>query len=338
MSSPKLKHCFTLCAALLIVVTTEARAQVVEIVGSRALGMGGAFVAVASDSSATWWNPAGLATGPFLDLALARAMTETTGDLPAHRGEARWFAFGTPAIGVSYYRLKITDVQPLTPTVTEGGSREDRRAGLQTIAASQLGITLVHTLIPGLHAGATLKYLRATVRASHDDGLLAAGELLDRGEELDGGDAGSAFDADIGLMGVAGAFRVGAVVRNAREVEFEHEGGVTRMERQIRVGAAYDGATIGRPPLTIAVDADLRSTRRAFGERRNVAVGAEQWLKDQRIGIRAGARFNTVGAKERTATGGVSVAVRSGLFLDAHLVRGGAEDDRGWGVAARVSF
>jgi hypothetical protein len=32
------------------------------------------------------------------------------------------------------------------------------------------------------------------------------------------------------------------------------------------------------------------------------------------------------------------VAVRAGLFVDAHVVRGGATDDRGWGLAARVSF
>src|SRR5262245_56330695 len=37
--------------------------QPFESVGTRALGMGGAFVAVADDSSAVYWNPAGLATG-----------------------------------------------------------------------------------------------------------------------------------------------------------------------------------------------------------------------------------------------------------------------------------
>ena len=32
------------------------------------LGMGGAFVAVADDGSAIYWNPAGLATGPYFEL------------------------------------------------------------------------------------------------------------------------------------------------------------------------------------------------------------------------------------------------------------------------------
>jgi hypothetical protein len=32
------------------------------------------------------------------------------------------------------------------------------------------------------------------------------------------------------------------------------------------------------------------------------------------------------------------VALRSGIYVDGHVVRGGARDERGWGVAAIVSF
>ena len=67
---------------------------------------------------------------------------------------------------------------------------------MRSLAATQLGITLVQTLIPGLHAGATLKYLRGTVRSGQDDSLLAAGVLLDGGDELDGGERDSAFGVD----------------------------------------------------------------------------------------------------------------------------------------------
>ena len=337
MQSPKLKHCLLLVAPLCLL-DTAAQAQVVETVGSRALGMGGAFVAVASDSSATWWNPAGLAAGPFIDIALARAVTETVGELPANRSKGSWFALGTPPFGVSYYTFKLTDAQLLTPTVTESGNREDRRAGLASVSASQFGVTLVHSLISGVHAGATLKYVRATVRGSETNGDLPSEELLDLGDDLEGGDGDGAFDADIGLLAVAGGLRLGLVVRNVAETTFEQAAGTARLPRQVRIGVAYDGAGAGRAPLTIAVDVDATAIETSSGDRRNVAIGVERWLAGGRVGVRGGARFNTAGGHERTATGGLSVAVRSGLFLDGHVMRGGAEDDRGWGVAARVSF
>src|ERR671910_2614356 len=87
--------------ALYLPTTTVAFAQVLETVGSRALGMGGAFVAVASDSSATWWNPAGLAAGPFLDLAIARTTAGIDGTLPAARAGTWGLSLATPPFGVS---------------------------------------------------------------------------------------------------------------------------------------------------------------------------------------------------------------------------------------------
>jgi hypothetical protein len=147
------------------------------------------------------------------------------------------------------------------------------------------------------------------------------------------------------------------LVRNAVEPEFETADaalanaeeagaaqastahvGTVRLERQFRAGVAYDAAAAGGPRLVVAVDADLSTIPGESGDRRNVAVGVERWLWQERLGLRGGARFNTVGAKERAATAGLSAVVRAGLFLDAHVVGGGNEDDRGWGVAARVSF
>ncbi len=340
MTCHQLKHCLALCTLLLVTTVTPAGAQAVETVGSRALGMGGAFVAVATDSSATWWNPGALAAGPFLDLAIGRATTESRGDLPAHRDTATWFAITTPPFGFSYYRLKITEIRPFAPTVTESGSREDRRAGVpvRSVAASQLGFTLVQTLLPGVHAGATLKYVRGTLRTSREDGLLSAGELLDRGDDLDGGEGDGTFDADLGVIAVSGAVRGGVLVRNVFESELENEAGIARLDRQVRIGGAYDAAAVGGLPLVIALDADLVTIETATGERRNIAIGAEQWLWNERLALRGGARFNTAGDRNRAATAGVSVAVRAGLFLDAHAVGGGSEDDRGWGIALRVNF
>ena len=299
-----------LCVPLSIT-ATPARAQVVESVGSRALGMGGAFVAVASDSSATWWNPAGLAAGPFLDVAIGKA------------DEASWFGLATPPFGLSYYRLQITDIQAFNATTGQvRGNREDRVARVpdRSMSVNQLGVTLLRTLIPGVHAGTTLKYLRGAV---------------------DGGDTENKFDLDAGVLAVAGSLRLGGVVRNVRNPEFgEDERGESgiRLERQVRVGAAFNPEDATGVPLTVAVDADVRSYSAGSGERRVVALGAEQWVASKRIGIRAGGRFNTVGSRERSATAGLSVSPRPDLFVDGHIVRGGSAEDRGWGVAARISF
>ncbi len=41
-----------------------------DLVGARALGMGGAFVAVADDATAVHWNPAGLVHGAALGMTI----------------------------------------------------------------------------------------------------------------------------------------------------------------------------------------------------------------------------------------------------------------------------
>jgi hypothetical protein len=335
-------NCWASVCAVLLGFPTIASAQLFEAVGSRAQGMGGAFVAVANDSSATWWNPAGLAEGPFLDTALVRTTTEITEGLPARRDRVSGYSIGTPPFGFSYYRLNITDIQPFDPTGTGSGNREDRRAGVpvRSLSGSQLGVTLPQTLITGVHVGTTLKWVRGTLRTidvpAAEAVALGSSELLDRAEDLEGGDAENHFDLDIGVLATAGPVRLGLSARNMLEPEFAD--GVLTLARQVRFGAAFDAARLPATPLIIAVDADIVSYATGSGDRRVVAIGAEQWLLMRRLGIRGGARFNTVGAEDRAATVGVSVSPRSGFYLDGHYVRGGAADEQGWGVATRVSF
>ena len=320
-------------------------AQIAEITGSRALGMAGAFVAVASDSSATWWNPAGLAAGPFLDVAMATNRVETSQELPAWRHKIASLAIGTPPIGFGYYRFRITDIRPFDPTGSSAADREDRRAvPVRSLSASQVGVTLVRTLIPGVHAGTTVKYVRGTLRQTRGDPATAPSELLRLGESLDSGNSEGRFDLDIGVLVVTGPLRLGARMRNVLEPQFESAtsesvgNGMLQLPREFRVGAAFDPEAATGVPLVVALDVDAVRYESVSGVRRVVALGGEQWLFDKRLGIRAGARANTVGARGKAATAGVSVAVRPGLYLDGHAVRGGSDEEAGWGLAARVSF
>ena len=87
----------------------------VEVLGVRAQGMAGAFVAVADDATAAYWNPAGLGTGDFFSLAAERShvsLPSVGGVTPVLRTGA--ILVGTPPLGAGYYRLGDTHVVPVT--------------------------------------------------------------------------------------------------------------------------------------------------------------------------------------------------------------------------------
>ena len=69
-----------LSICVLVLLAGSASAQVFESVGTRAIGMAGAFVAVADDATAAYWNPAGLTTGAFFSLLADRTLTRTRFD------------------------------------------------------------------------------------------------------------------------------------------------------------------------------------------------------------------------------------------------------------------
>jgi hypothetical protein len=330
---------FVSAFGLLLTLGSPAAAQPFESVGQRALGMGGAFVAVANDSSATWWNPAGLATGPFLDVAVGRGTGAADADFPASRTGVWSFSLSTPPLGVSYYRLKITEIRAAPATGPAEAGREDRAAGegLRSLSISQFGATVLHTMTTGVTAGATVKYVRGTVRVrGFDPADVGVGlpNLLDTADDLEGGEVDGAVDVDLGLLATRGAFRIGVTARNLREPRV----GDWKLPRQVRAGAAFDGAAAGTVPVMVSVDADLGRYDGVGGDRRVIALGVEHWLRPQRIAIRGGARFNTTGEQDRAVTAGASVTVRAGLFIDGYAAAGSDSGGRGWGVAARVSF
>ena len=327
-------------------------AQVFEATGQRALGMGGAFVAVADDATATYWNPAGLATGATVDACLAygsqRALAgRADAAWPASETAATSFCLAMPALGFSYNRLRGSDVVgPVPPTATVPGGRQDLRprgAGVSMLDTRQFGVTLVQSVWRGLAVGGTLKYVRGRAGTGEQPADLGADALLEQASSLPGL-VGHAFDADIGVMVNAGSFRAGVTIRNLLAPEFETgAGGVLQLHRQARVGVAMTPGTdaavhAAEDGWIVAVDADLTRTPASAGDRRMIAAGLERWLAGRRLGLRGGVRVNTVGPARPVGAGGVSVAVKRGVLVEAYAAGGGQDADRGWGAGVRVGF
>jgi hypothetical protein len=336
-----------LLAAVAACGAPPAAAQGLEHPGVRARGMAGAFVAVADDATAAWWNPAGLATIRFLDASLdvGAADVNSSGDRPITGQEAgRWrqggFFFALPVLGISLNRVTTT---VLTPSATAAGAagRQDQGpvGSARVLRTTHVGVTLVQSITDAIVVGSTVRVIRGragTMAFEAGTGVGTAFELADEA----GGRTGTRVDTDLGLMAVAGVVRLGIVARNVGEASFDTpEGDRLRLERQLRVGVAAGGEPGNRlRAWQVAADADLLATDGPDGERRTLAVGAERWWAGRRVGLRGGGQVHTVGDARPAASVGGSAAVWSGLLVEGQVTAGGDRVARGWGVSARVAF
>jgi F plasmid transfer operon, TraF, protein len=325
------------------ILATPAAAQTFEVAGARAAGMGGAFVAVADDASAVYWNPAGLAMGAFfsgvIDYNSARANRE--GDPRAGSQSATFLGIGMPALGLTYYRLRATTVESQAvpagrldvPRTLDGA---DVARG-SSLISHHLGVTLVQSLTDSIAIGTTLKAVRGVAATA----LVAARDRDDQLDDADDlvGSASTEFDADIGVMAVIGTIRAGLTVRNVREPEFDVPDGTESLtlHRQVRAGIAMTPT----PQLLVSADLDLRSVPGTAGLVRNFAAGAEARVHDRAL-VRGGFRLNTKGdqpgGRAPVGTVGGSYAIVSSVYLDGQATFGSDQADRGWGLGARVVF
>ena len=300
-----------------------AMAQPFEAVGSRALGMAGAFVAVADDASGGYWNPAGLASGQPAGATIEWVRFQS-GDRDAAPARGPWerstrfTSLGTWPMGLNYTRV---DEVSLTSA--------DR---VERFTTQQYGVSVLQSITEGFVIGSTLKYVRGSVGAQTVTAL-TAGDSLESGRDLDG-EASGAFDMDVSAMYDARVFRIGATVRNLRSPEFDGPDGLVReLERRSRVGlAVLPGAG-----LTLAIDLDLDTADLPTGPQRVVAAGVERQFSS-RVVIRGGARRNLEGTRATVGAAGASVAIRPGTWLDAHVTLGRSAGERGFGIGLRAGW
>ncbi len=324
----------------------EARAQSSDLIGVRASGMAGAFTAVADDATATWWNPAGLAGGAYLNAIVETGTHQepkTDRDAsgaatPAWRGEVRGFTVAFPALGLSYYRLRVSEIQPQTSTAGSGAVRQDQGSAdvrLRSLVLSQFGATVGQSIGEHLVVGSTLKLVRGSLGTDVRASSVAS---LDQAAELDG-ESETHSGLDMGVMASFGAVRAGLTVRNVREMEFGNGPDAVTLHRQARAGVAISTGRRGViGSATVAFDADLTRTPTAVGDERHLALGVEAWTPTRRLGLRGGVSANTTGARRSSLGGGASAMVRSRTYVDAEVTGGSDEGRHGWAVALRMTF
>lgn len=272
--------------------------------------MGGAFVGVADDATAVYWNPAGLATGAIVSLNV-----ELGGMKPD--GATDWgpktalVAFSLPPLGLAYYRQGAFGVATPDSAVAATPSREEVGSSVHAIATSTVAVSLLQSVTEHIVVSATPKVVW-------------------------GGDSVRP-DVDAGVMVAANRFRLGLAARHLATPTFEQEGlGSVELEREARVGGGWGSGWPGYSRVVVAVDGDLMRRVTPRGERRDVAAGVETWWRERRFALRGGVRGSTVGEARTAASIGASALV-AGLYVEGYVAVGQA-DERSWSLGLRYSF
>jgi len=326
-------------ALTLLGTVSPAAAQTFEVVGTRAAGMGGAFVAVADDASATYWNPGGLALGRMFSAVFDRSVTDQkagTLDDRSRHDTGSLIGLGMPALGFAHYQLRTTAVTPAGTMLAgfpQGAETPVRMVRLDKLTTYHTGVTLVQSLFQGVAIGTTLKVVHGDVAtAMVPDGN--RNERLDDASNLstEGTDK---FDADLGIMAGGGHLKMGLTIRNLTEPSFTVTGSSDRLrlQRQARAGVAVSVAE----GWAVAGDFDLTKNGPEDAPFRAFAAGTEGHLT-HKVFVRSGFRLSTTGKARPSVSAGGSYSVLSAVLIDGQATWGGDNADHGWGIAARVVY
>jgi hypothetical protein len=223
-------------------------------VGARAMGLGGAYVALADDPTATYWNPAGLAAVPYTQITAMHNQW-----IQDFRQEYAAVAapLGKGRLGFSFSGFYTSELE----------GRDEVGSITQNFGFNDIAMTAGYgrVLASGLDAGASLKYVREMI-AEVDAKTLAF-------------DLGARYRLrDTGLS-VAGALQnVGGKPTFVAE-SFE-------LPMTIRAGAAWT-----RPLSSFHSQGTITSEiRKVRGEDLRLHVGGEL-LYHERLALRVGGKF-----------------------------------------------
>lgn len=125
-------------------------------VGARAIGMGGAYVALANDASSVYWNPAGLTqVGPHGAVSLA--YTDWLADTKYSFATGIIRAGRAGSFGLSFISLSMPEMQVRNEFYPEGTGEYFSAGDLA------LGISYAYQITDRFSVGATGKYIRQQI-------------------------------------------------------------------------------------------------------------------------------------------------------------------------------
>ncbi|OLB03622.1 MAG: hypothetical protein E6K61_09950 [Nitrospirae bacterium] len=306
------------------------------IVGPRAVGMGGAGVAVTTDALATYWNPAGLAMQQSVDIRLqASAQLVDRGDVkdtlddinsidltnPANQARLQGLlntlnsgtvsAVGAAGLywkgyfGDQAFGFNISDVAtggefaptPLTATCIPSPCTVTGQLAVRGLEARQAVFSYAYAFAERTVAiGATAKIIQGAAYNASVSVFQSNGDISFR-EDLGKPEISTAIGIDVGaIYRPASWLRFGVVGKDLNQPTFDAPGG-----QEFKLVPQVRGGVAVNPyeSLTIAFDGDITSNKTLVPgiKSRVLSLGAEQTLPAEFISLRVGALKNVEDAK-----------------------------------------
>jgi hypothetical protein len=353
-------------ASILCTLCPDSYAVEFAFVGARAVGMGGAGVAVTTDAFATYWNPAGLAMSKTFDIraqvsgqAIDRmGLLDTIkdiNDLNASSSPAQAQALanrlnqpgtnvsgiGTAGLYVKGYfgdhafGFNVSDVATggafVASPITTVGNTVNGQLGLRALEARQAAFSYAYAFADRTFAiGVTGKIIQGAAYSSLINVNSAGDTAADLANDFGKAKLSTAFGIDVGaLYRPSSWLRVGIVAKDINQPTFDAPGGGEfKLTPQVRSGVAVNPWET----MTITFDADLNANHTLTpGIKSQVlSLGAEQTILNEFLSLRIGAFKNVQDANSVvTPTAGIGLRIFA-LRVDV----GGGYDFRERGALA----